>query len=209
MRIAIIGVGHVGSALARAWKAAGHDLVLSSRNPAHADKIADEFQVSAAGSNREAVEGADMAVLAVPPKAVAGILDDIAELLVGTIIVDPTNPTDEDRETILRASASLAEAVVLLAPGARVVKALNTVFASRLNDPVIDGIPLDGFYAGDDDAAKETVAGLLAEMGFRPIDTGELLTARGLELMAFLNMSLNARNGWLWQSGWKLLGPTG
>ena len=209
MRIAIIGVGHVGSALARAWKTAGHDLVLSSRNPAHAAKIAGEFQVSAAGSNREAVDGADMVVLAVPPKSVAGILDDIGELLVGTIVVDPTNPADEDRETILRASASLAEAVALLAPDSRVVKALNTVFASRLNDPVIDGIPLDGFYAGDDDAAKETVAGLLAEMGFRPIDTGELLTARGLELMAFLNMSLNARNGWLWQSGWKLLGPTG
>jgi predicted dinucleotide-binding enzyme len=89
-----------------------------------------------------------------------------------------------------------------------VVKAFNTVFASRLNDPVIDGVPLDGFYAGDDETAKEVVAALLAEMGFRPIDAGELLAARALELMAFLNITLNARNGWPWQSGWKLLGPT-
>jgi NADPH-dependent F420 reductase len=207
MRIAIIGVGNLGSALARACTAAGHTVVLSARNPAHAEKMADELRVAAAGSNREAVQDADMVVLAVPTKAVAAVLDDIAELVVGTIVVDPTNPADEYR-AVLRASASLAEAVVLLAPGARVVKAFNTVFASRLNDPFIDGIPLDGFYAGDDSAAKAVVAGLLAEMGFRPIDTGDLLTARGLELMAFLNITLNARNGWPWRSGWKLLGPT-
>ena len=89
------------------------------------------------------------------------------------------------------------------------VKAFNTVFASRLNDPVIDGIPLDGFYAGDDVLAKQVVADLLADMGFRPIDTGDLLTARALELMAVLNIMLNARGGWPWQSGWKLLGPMG
>lgn len=207
MRVAIIGVGNVGSALARACKAAGHTVVLSSRNPDHAEKIADELGVAAAGSNTEAVRDTDMVVLAVPSKAVASILDDIADLIVGEILVDPTNSTDP--EVIRNASASLSEAMVLLAPGVRVVKAFNTVFASRLNDPVVDGIALDGFYAGDDPAAKQAVAQLLAAMGFRPIDTGELLTARTLELMAYLNITLNARNGWPWQSGWKLLGPTG
>jgi NADPH-dependent F420 reductase len=209
MRIAIIGVGNVGSALARAFRTAGHTVVVSSRHAPHAEKIAEELDVSAASSNRAAAENAEMVVLAVPAKAVASVLDETAELLDGTIVVDPTNPTDEDAETILRASASLAEAAVLLAPGARVVKAFNTVFASRLNDPVIDGVPLDGFYAGDDAPAKQVVADLLADMGFRPIDTGELLTARALELMAFLNIMLNVRGGWPWQSGWKLLGPVG
>jgi NADPH-dependent F420 reductase len=208
VRIAIIGVGNVGSALARACKTAGHTVVVTSRDPAHAEKIADELQVASAASGREAVQDAQMVVLAVPPKAVAPVLDDIAELLEGAIVVDPTNPA-EDREVILRAAASLAEGVALLAPGARVVKAFNTIFASRLNDSVVDGVPLDGFYAGDDEGAKRVVAELLGMMGFRPVDTGELLTARALELMAFLNMSLNARNGWSWQTGWKLLGPTG
>jgi NADPH-dependent F420 reductase len=209
MRIAIIGVGNVGSALARAFRTAGHTVVVSSRHASHAEKIAEELDVSAASSNRAAAENAEMVVLAVPAKAVASVLDETAEFLDGTILVDPTNPADEDAETVLRASTSLAEEVVLLAPGARVVKAFNTVFASRLNDPVIDGIPLDGFYAGDDAAAKQVLADLLADMGFRPIDTGELLTARALELMAFLNIMLNARGGWPWQSGWKLLGPVG
>jgi NADPH-dependent F420 reductase len=207
MRIAIIGVGNVGSALARAFRTAGHTVVVSSRHASLAEKIAEELDVSAASSNRAAAENAEMVVLAVPAKEVASVLDETASLLDDTIVVDPTNPADDDAETILRASASLAEAVVLLAPGARVVKAFNTVFASRLNDPVIDGIPLDGFYAGDDAPAKQVVADLLADMGFRPIDTGELLTARALELMAFVNIMLNARGGCPWRSGWKLLGP--
>jgi 8-hydroxy-5-deazaflavin:NADPH oxidoreductase len=150
-----------------------------------------------------------MVVLAVPSKAVAAVVEDLDDLLGQTVVVDPTNPSGVDREEILRGSASLAEAIELLAPGARVVKAFNTIFAGRLNDPVINGVPLDGFYAGDDPAAKQMVADLLAEMGFRPIDTGELLTARILELMAFLDIDLNLRHGWPWQSGWKLLGPTG
>jgi 8-hydroxy-5-deazaflavin:NADPH oxidoreductase len=208
MRIAIIGVGNVGSTLARAFATAGHIVVLSSRTPGHADKVAEELKVAAAGSNRDAVVDADLVVLAVPGRAVATVLEEVGDLLDGRIVVDPTNPADDDREVILRAGGSLAEGVVLLAPGARVVKAFNTVFASRITDPVVAGLPLDGFYAGDDDAAKQVVAALLGELGFRPIDTGELLTARVLELMAFLNISLNARNGWSWQSGWKLLGPT-
>lgn len=209
MRVAIIGVGNVGSALARACSIAGHSVVVSARHPAHAEKLADELRVAAAGSNVEAVRGADMVVLAVPAMAVAPVLDEIGEMLAGVIVVDPTNAVGEDRGVILRASGSLAEAVVSLAPGARVVKAFNTIFASRLNDPVVDGIPLDGFYAGNDLEAKQVVRDLIATMGFRAVDTGELLTARALELMAFLNISLNATNGWPWRSGWKLLGPTG
>jgi NADPH-dependent F420 reductase len=208
VRIAIIGAGNVGSALARACREAGHSVVVSSRNAAHVEKIAGDLNVGSAATAADAVRDAEMVVLAVPTKAVASVLDEIAELIVGAVLVDPTNPADAEHEVILRATGSLAEAIVLLAPGARVVKAFNTVFASRLNDPVLDGVPLDGFYAGDDAGAKQLVAQLLARMGFRPIDTGELLTARALELMAFLNISLNARNGWSWQSGWKLLGPT-
>jgi 8-hydroxy-5-deazaflavin:NADPH oxidoreductase len=209
VRIAVIGAGNMGSELARALNVAGHTVTVTARNPAHAEKVAGEFKVAAAASNREAVQDVDMVVLAVPSKAVAAVVEDLDGLLGEVIVVDPTNPTGVNREEILRGSASLAEAILLLAPGIRVVKAFNTVFAGRLNDPVVNGVPLDGFYAGDDPAAKRVVADLLAEMGFRPIDTGELLTARVLELMAFLNIDLNLRHGWPWQSGWKLLGPSG
>jgi predicted dinucleotide-binding enzyme len=94
-------------------------------------------------------------------------------------------------------------------PGAIVVKAFNTVLGKRITDPVVDGVRLDGLYAGDDDAAKATVRELIAVAGFRPIDAGPLALARTLEHMGLLNVSLNARYGWPWESGWKLLGPTG
>lgn len=209
MRIAIIGVGNVGSALARALVGAGHEVSLSARHAEHAAKVAADVGGRAAASNVDAVKGADMVVLAVPSMAVASVLDEITDHVAGKVLVDPTNPTSVDYRELLSATGSLAEAIQVLAPEATVVKAFNTVFASRITDPVIDGIPLDGFYAGDDEAAKSTVAELLAALGFRPIDAGELPAAWALELMAILHINLNVRSGWPWQSGWKLLGPTG
>lgn len=209
MRIAIIGVGNVGSALARACVGTGHEVALSARHAEHAAKVAADVGGRAAGSNVDAVEGADMVVLAVPSTAVASILDEITDRIAGKILVDPTNPTSVDYTEVLSASGSLADAIQVLAPEASVVKAFNTIFASRIVDPVIDGVPLDGFYAGDDEAAKSAVAELLAALGFRPIDAGQLPAARALELMAVLHINLNGRGGWPWQSGWKLLGPTG
>jgi predicted dinucleotide-binding enzyme len=96
-----------------------------------------------------------------------------------------------------------------MAPNARVVKAFNTILAAHQAAPDIDGIQLDGFVAGDDGAAKKKVLELVTSLGFRPIDAGPLAMARALEGMGTLNISLNMTNGWPWQSGWKLLGPTG
>jgi len=70
-------------------------------------------------------------------------------------------------------------------------------------------VPLDAFLAGDDATAKATAAELASSLGYRVIDAGGLRMARALEAMAFLNIALTAANGWPWQSGWKLVGPTG
>ena len=98
----------MGSALARALDLAGHTVTVTARNPAHAEKVAGEFKVAAAASNREAVQDVDMVVLAVPSKAVAAVVEDLDGLLGEVIVVDPTNPSGVDREEILRGSASLA-----------------------------------------------------------------------------------------------------
>jgi hypothetical protein len=87
-------------------------------------------------------------------------------------------------------------------------KAFNTILASRQADPMLDGIQLDGFVAGDDAAAKRQVLALVESLGFRPLDAGPLAMARALEGMGLLNIALNMANGWSWQTGWKLLGPT-
>jgi predicted dinucleotide-binding enzyme len=122
--------------------------------------------------------------------------------------VDATNPIDDTYSDLTTNGTSHAEQLTAAVPGVRLVKALNTVFASRLGNTDEGGQPLDGFYAGDDEGAKEVVARLLTSLGFRPIDAGGLRMARSLEELAFLNITLNARHGWSWQSGWRLAGPT-
>lgn len=94
-----------------------------------------------------------------------------------------------------------------LAP--HVVKAFNTAFAARQADPVVDGIQLDGFVAGDDGDAETAVLELVESVGFRPIDVGPLPMARTLEAMGWLNIQLQIRHGWPWQGGWKFAGPSG
>ena len=104
---------------------------------------------------------------------------------------------------------SNAELIQEMARGAHVVKAFNTVLAAHQADPILDGIQLDGFVAGDDAGAKQKVLEYVRSLGFRPIDCGPLAMARALEGMGALNISLNMANSWPWQSGWKLLGPSG
>jgi predicted dinucleotide-binding enzyme len=71
----------------------------------------------------------------------------------------------------------------------------------------VNGYKLDGFVAGDDEAAKKEVLEFVKSIGFRPIDAGPLAMARALEGMAALNILLQVKNNWPWQNGWKLAGP--
>ena len=80
-----------------------------------------------------------------------------------------------------------------LLPGAHVVKAFNTLFASHQSDPIADGVQLDGFVAGDDAAAKATVLELVESIGLHPVDVGPLARARQLEGLAFLNITAQHR----------------
>lgn len=209
MQIAIIGAGNVGSAIARGVSKQGHDVILTAADPANAQKVAEEVGGHVASTASDAVTGADLVVLAVPYGAVEDMARDIADEVTGKVVIDATNPLTTDGSGLAVSDRAGAETIQALLPGAHVVKAFNTVFASNQGDPVTDGVVLDGFYAGDDQTAKSTVAQLLGDIGFRPIDAGDLTAARALEHLAFLNISLNARNGWSWQSGWKLVGPTG
>jgi NADPH-dependent F420 reductase len=205
MRIAMIGAGNVGRALGGALVRGGHEVVLSSARLEHTCSVAQEIGATAAGSNKDAVAAADVVVLAVPYDAIAAIIDGLGVTLDGKILIDVTNR----REPQHIDGTSNAERTQTLAPRARVVKAFNTVFASRQADPVVDGVQLDGFVAADDVEARARVLELADSIGLRPIDAGPLIMARALEAMAILHISLNMRNGWPWQSGWKLVGPTG
>jgi hypothetical protein len=208
MKIAIIGAGNVGGSLAAAGTAAGHRVVLSAESADSAQAAADKAGAQAASSNTEAVQDADVVVLAVPGSAVPAVAAELGGALDGKVVVDSTNPLNDTYSDLTTSGVSAAEQLQQLVPGASVVKAFNTIFASRHGDPTEGGQPLDAFVAGDDAAAKGTVTQLAESLGYRAVDAGSLRMARSLEEMAFLNISLNAGNGWSWQSGWKLVGPT-
>jgi predicted dinucleotide-binding enzyme len=207
MKFAIIGSGNVGAAIARAVTDAGHDAIVADPSEESLRTIASNVPVGTTVSNVEAITGVDVVVLAVPFAAVADIVASLRDELAGKIVIDVTNPLAADLSGLVTDGDSGAELVARAAPEARVVKAFNTVFAGNQATASVDGTQLDGFVASDDSEAKQTVMDLLAAIGFRPIDVGGLSVSRSLEGMGFINIALNARNGWSWQSGWKLVGP--
>jgi 8-hydroxy-5-deazaflavin:NADPH oxidoreductase len=207
MDIAIIGAGNVGKALATAFKRAGHDVIITSRDPQDAGSVAAATRSRVATSNVEAAEAADVIVLAVPFSSVPEVAAEIAKAVAGKPVIDATNrmsfgPTGPAIDT----TSSNAEDLAALLPDARVVKAFNTVFASNQADPIVEGAQLSGFVAADDAEATATVLALVGSIGLDPVYVGPLSRARQLEGLAFLNITLNITNNGSWQSGWKLIG---
>jgi len=208
MRIAIIGAGNVGGALASSSVRAGHTVTLSAKDPAHADAKAKETGARAVESAADAVRDADVVILAVPYSAVDSVLDELGGALAGKVLIDVTNRVKMEAMADSVDGTSAAEHIQKKAPKARVAKAFNYAFASKQADPKADGQSIDGYVASDDADAKKTTLELARSIGFRPIDVGPLAMSRALEAMAILNIALQIQHGWPWQSGFKLIGPT-
>jgi 8-hydroxy-5-deazaflavin:NADPH oxidoreductase len=203
MKVAIIGAGNVGKALTTSFTRAGHDVTVSAAHEGHAKAVADELGASAAPSNAVAVADADLVVLAVPVTALESVAEEIGDELSGKVVIDVSNrPTPDPAGP----GTSIAEELQDRLPQSRVVKAFNTLFASRQADPEIAGVPADGFVAADDDQAKATVIDALESLGLRPVDAGPLAAARTLEGMAWLNISRNMSGG-TWQEAFVIVGP--
>ena len=203
MDIAIIGAGNVGTTLAGALARAGHRVTISAKTQGHAAAAAEKTGADWASSNRDAIAAGDVVILAVPGTAFDGLVKEVGDDLAGKVVVDVSNRPTPDPSG---AGTSAAEELQVRLPAASVVKAFNTVFASRQADPVVAGVPADGFVAGDDDDAKRKVLGIVESIGFRPVDAGSLAVARTLEGMAWLIIDRN-RHGGTWQEAWVLLGP--
>ena len=203
MTIAIIGTGTVGSALARGWSRAGQKIVLGVRdrkNPEVA-KLASETGAEVKAQAEAAASG-DVVVLALPWQAAEGAVKALGGLK-GKIVIDCMNPlTMKDGKLALDRGfdTSGAEAVAGWIPDARVVKTLNQVGAELMEDnrrlpqrPVM-------FMAGNDAAAKATVASLLENLGFEALDAGDLTKARLLEPfgLVWINQALVQGKGRDW-----------
>lgn len=185
MKIAVIGYGNVGKKLSELFSKAGYDVILGLRS-APAESIPYPY-----ASFKEAAKAADMIALAIPFSACADILPAIVEESKGKIVIDSTNPINPDwSPKLLGQENSAGEEVSRFLPESQVVKAFNTIFADVMGKPIKDGKQITAFVAGDDDSAKQIVANLAANVGYAPVDTGPLYTARYLESMAHLNIQI-------------------
>ena len=208
MDVAIIGAGNVGGALAQSFSRAGHSVTISSRTQEKTEAVAQESGASAASSNREAADRAEVVVLAIPYEALDEVAGEIRDAVDGKVVIETTNRFNPNDPGLGIDGTSAAEQLQQKLPGARVVKAFNVVLGSRLAEPTVDGVEVDGLFAGDDQTAKEQVAELTRAVGLRPLDVGGLGAARALEALANLNMAFNMQKRLAWGTGWKLIGPT-
>jgi len=193
MKIAVLGTGMVGHALAGKLAALGHEVSMGSResgNPKGEAWAGQAGPLARAGSFAQAAGFAELIINATPGTvSLAALAEAGAENLNGKVLLDVSNPLDSSGGFPPTLSVcntdSIAETLQRTYPGARVVKSLNTVSAPVMVDPGRLPGAHDVFMAGNDQGAKATVSGLLQEFGWSPghiRDLGGLDAARGMEM---------------------------
>lgn len=199
MKIAVIGTGAVGSVLGTRWAQNGHQITFGSRTP-ESERV--QALVEQAGPNTSAttadraVTDAEVVVLATKHSAVAEVISQLGDLR-GKIIIDPNNPLNADVSGLtIGTTSSAGEEIATMIPNAPVVKAFNMTGARyNMADPVYDGQKLSMLICGDDADAKAVVAGLVEELDFDVVDCGPMTSARYLEPMAMLWITLAGKMG--------------
>ena len=192
MKIGIIGTGNMGSGLGKLWANQGHEVMFGSRNPDHAKELARNIEGNVqGGSYSEAAAFGDTVLLAVPWRGVEEAVSACGSLA-GKIVMDCTNPMTPDfMQLVVGHNSSGAEEIAKIAPEAKVVKAFNHIYAQVIHSsPQFGNQRANVFIAGDDGDARQTVANLIKEIGFEPIDAGPLQNARYLEPLAELCVQL-------------------
>ena len=185
MKIAILGFGNVGKQFASLFSQAGQEVIIGLRS------VPSQELPYPAATFKDAAEVAEMIAIAIPFAACAHALPELAQVTKGKIVIDSTNPLNDDwSPTLLGQENSGAEEISRLLPDSNVVKAFNTIFADVMDEPVKAGKAITAFVAGDNDEAKQPVMALAREIGYAPIDTGPLYTARYLESLAHLNIQI-------------------
>jgi predicted dinucleotide-binding enzyme len=182
MKLAIIGAGRLGTALAIRLEAAGHDLAVASRSIQDSERLVGGLARTRAAAPEDAVDSADAAILAVRFADVADALAPIGARLDGVVLWSCVNALTADFSGLaVGFDDSAAELVARHAPVARVV-ALPP-FADALATGALDygGRVPTTFVCGDDAGARAVVAELVRDVGAAPVDAGPLVTARLVE----------------------------
>jgi predicted dinucleotide-binding enzyme len=199
VKVAFIGYGNVGAPLADHLQRQGHEVTLAASD-ASSEGVkkarARNASLEVAPIN-QAVTAAEVVFLATPFQANEGVLKAVGDALNGKILVDCTNPVGPGLTHGLNNVRSGSEVVQALSPRAKVVKAFTIYGFENLENnayPAYHVKPVM-MYCGNDASAKKTVGGLIAELGWDPLDVGGLEQALHLEHMTLLWVRMVRVNG--------------
>jgi 8-hydroxy-5-deazaflavin:NADPH oxidoreductase len=165
MKIAIIGSGNVGGALAQGWARAGHEISFGVRDTTafKGNWLAEQKNVHV-NSIAEAVAKSEVVVIAAVPHAVHAIVETMGDVS-DKIIIDTMNSVRTKPDPFLNTT----EALHKLTTCKNIVKCFNTTGAENMADPLYNGKGIDMFYAGDSDTAKTVAEQLAKDLGFENV----------------------------------------
>ncbi|MGC2694499.1 MAG: NADPH-dependent F420 reductase [Candidatus Angelobacter sp.] len=178
MKIGILGAGNIGATAARLFISAGHEVAVSnSRGPESLKEFVRELGPRThAMTIEEAARFGEVVLLAVPWRTPEALPKP--ELLRGKIVVDAMNPYRPDGGFYDLGGSTSSEEVLKRMPGARLIKAFNTIYYVHLASKGRKDLPGDErhtiYVAGDDAEAKKVVTRMIEEIGFAAVDTGSL-----------------------------------
>jgi len=195
MKIGIIGTGIVGRVLASAFLSEGHQVVLGTRDTGKAEvvKWKRENASGETGSFAEAAAFAELIVL-----ATGGTVTEAAirlagiENFTGKTVIDATNPiaavppVNGVLQFFTGPNESLLEKIQAQLPEANIVKAFNSVGNGYFYKPDFKGVKPTMFICGNDEAAKQTVTGILTAFGWETEDMGKANAAGAIEALCIL-----------------------
>jgi predicted dinucleotide-binding enzyme len=189
-KIGIVGSGHIGGTLGMLLAKAGYEVLYSSRHP---DKLRDLAGIAGpkacAGTVAEAIAFGDVIVLSLPLKAIPELDEETKKALKGKFVIDTSNPYPE-RDGVIAVEArkepgGMGVFVARLLPGARIIRAFNTVYFEDLKKTTNKhgekiGIPI----AGDDLEGLKVVEELVQRAGLDPVVVGSLSTSKVFDVGA-------------------------
>jgi 8-hydroxy-5-deazaflavin:NADPH oxidoreductase len=202
-KIAILGSGQVGDALAKGFFAHGHAVMRASREPAKLNEWKSKASGEASiGTYAEAAKWADIVVVAVKGTAAEAVIAECGAGLDGKTVIDATNPIADEppQNGVLRyftsPNESLMERLQKKAPKAKFVKAFNSVGNMFMVNPPFKPTPTM-FLCGNDAGAKQDVADIITKFGWEPADMGGVEVARPIEALCQLWCAPGlAKNDW-------------
>jgi 8-hydroxy-5-deazaflavin:NADPH oxidoreductase len=217
MKIGIIGTGNMGRALGLGWACVGHEVLFGSRDLNKAKAIAAKSSGSTQVGDFDAAAAFGEVVLYTIRDGFPSSVLKEPQVLSGKILIDCNNSAivgldvpDPDKRPGIHFTIpvpSHAERLAAGTPGARVVKAFNTMASQviELDHDELARRRISVFLCSDDAEAKSVVKGLAEDLGFVAVDCGELERAQlveavgdfirfqiiGMRLGPFATISLN------------------